>query len=195
MRSIYVKISKKEKILFCSVGTWISCMAYVYVRMSRWITWTTPVASSFIPPSAIHAAHRLHYRCTCGAAVHMKQKPLENESDVKLRSDWFTSEGHFAPDSHSTCRIYHRKSSTFRSRGISALPSTFFRASIPKISSLPDFVKSTGITTLVRMSVTLSRGPRLAQCQEIVHRGDVDTQTLSYRSRRILFYRASWRMT
>jgi len=91
-------------------------------------------------------AHRLHYRCTRGTTAHMKQKLLENESDVKPRSDWFTSEGHFAPDSRSTCRIYHRKSPTFRSRGIPAFPSTFFLASTPKIPSLPGFVKSTGIT-------------------------------------------------
>lgn len=99
--------------------------AYVHVRMGRSMG-ATPVASSFIPPSATHELHTVrlhrHFSAYTGAA-HMKQELLlKNESDVKPRPDWFTSKGHFALDSRSMCRIYHRKSPAFPSREIPAYP-------------------------------------------------------------------------
>lgn len=97
--------------------------AYVHVRMDRSMG-TTPVTSSFIPPSATHELFARTGIPGVHGAAHMKQELLpKNESDVKPRPDWFTSEGHFAPDSRSTCRIYHRKSPAFRSREIPAYSS------------------------------------------------------------------------
>lgn len=107
--------AKKKKSYFARSGLrfLISSGTYMHVRIDRSMD-ATPVASSFIPPSAIHELHTpFAYADIPGAhgTAHMKLELLpKNESDVKPRPDWFTSEGHFAPDSRSTCRIYARKS-------------------------------------------------------------------------------------
>lgn len=120
----------------------------------RWARLQLPLHSSHLRPPTNCTPFAYTGIPVAHGTAHMKQELLpKNESDVKPRPDWFTSEGHFAPDFRSTCRIYYRKSPVSRSRGISAC--SFLHvllASTPKILSLPDFfVKSTGITTLVWM--------------------------------------------
>lgn len=186
---------RRNPILFSQGLGFLYDAAYVHVRMGRSMG-ATPVASSFIPPSAT--------RTNCTPAL-----PAYTRRDRPHKAGTFTEE---RKRRKALVRLVYfgrplRSGFSFdvpdltienllrfaRQESLLFLSSFCVRSRVhsTKILSLPDFVKSAGITTLVRMGVTLSRGSRLARCQEIVHRGDVDTRTLPSRSRRILFYRTS----
>lgn len=196
---LYVTIGKKRRnpILLDQSLDFLYDAAYVHVRMDRSMC-TTPVTSSFIPPSATHEL----FACTgipgVHGAAHMKRELLpKNESDVKPRPDWFTSEGHFAPDSRSTCRIYHRKSPAFRSREIPAYSSLLCSFSRP-LQRSPRYSTTSRAPELQHLwgwAWRCLEGHAWRTAKKLCLAETSTRERFLPKSRRILFYRASWWMT
>lgn len=157
------QLARKMKFCFARSGL---TFLYELTRMctcelnDRWVQLNLPLHSSHFWPSTntigSHRRPRLH------ETIRSMKKELlpKNESDVKLRPDWFTSEatslrilvGRAGSAIENLPRFVREKSLRFLFR-------FFFlqRVHPQQPPSFPNFVKSARITTLVRTSMCCPR--------------------------------------